>query len=836
MAPCNRWRQWTKDNYRVNERSERSICPAMALWYLKQSAPFFSAMITVMSLVTVTHGDAGDMGMSVRPLRREKRGWVWNQFFVLEEYAEDKPLYVGKLHSDLDKGDGSVKYILSGEGAGTTFTLDDSTGDIHAVQRLDREMKEQYTLRAQATHRHTGRALEPESRFIVKIQDINDNEPKFLDGPYQATVPEMSAVGTPVIRVTATDADDPSYGNSARVVYSVVKGQPYFSVDRHTGEVRVSLPDMDREVKGQYEVVIQAKDMAGQLGGLAGTTTVNITLSDVNDNPPHFPQKLYQISIPESAPIGSVVGHIEAQDHDLGINAEMRYRVVDGDGLDMFDISTDSTSTYGVITVKQRLDFETKRIYTLKVEAANTHTDKRFSANGPYSDITTVQVSVEDVDEPPQFSSTLYYAEVREDAKIGTALITISARDPDAANNSVRYMIDRLSDPDQYFSVGVSSGSVTTVLPLDREEISWHNLTVVAMETKNPLKTASVFLTIRVLDVNDNPPSISHYHEVFLCASARAGQLVQSIRAKDADEPIGGQRFRYTLSPEAKKNPNFTLIDNHDNSARVLTRRSSWVSPSVYHLPITVSDGGEPMQSSTHALTIRVCECDADGDVSSCRHAEPHTLPANLSTAALTTMLTCGFIVLVMLVLMLFLSSNSSKKPFPRDEEENVRENIVHYDDEGGGEEDTVAFDITKLWKTHTEPLSYAELVLNGNKPRHVDDVKPSNVKLRQEKQPEIQSLSCYVSQTDTKYSTHANSSNVYGYMLAKLCDVDLDEEAPPYDSVQTYAYEGEGSVAESLSSLQSDDDNEHDYDYLDKWGPRFHTLAQLYGTSESNV
>lgn len=43
-------------------------------------------------------------------------------------------------------------------------------------------------------------------------------------------------IGMPVIRVTATDADDPSYGNSARVVYSVVKGQPYFSVDRHTGK------------------------------------------------------------------------------------------------------------------------------------------------------------------------------------------------------------------------------------------------------------------------------------------------------------------------------------------------------------------------------------------------------------------------------------------------------------------------------------------------------------------------------------------------------------------------------------------------------------------------
>lgn len=44
-------------------------------------------------------------------------------------------------------------------------------------------------------------------------------------------------------------------------------------------------------------------------------------------------------------------------------------------------------------------------------------------------------------------------------------------------------MIDRVSDPEQYFSVEMSSGSLMTVLPLDREDISWHNLTVVAMET-----------------------------------------------------------------------------------------------------------------------------------------------------------------------------------------------------------------------------------------------------------------------------------------------------------------------------------------------------------------
>lgn len=47
---------------------------------------------------------------------------------------------------------------------------------------------------------------------------------------------------------------------------------------------------MDREARQEYNVVIQAKDMGGHMGGLSGTTEVKITLTDVNDNPPKFPQ------------------------------------------------------------------------------------------------------------------------------------------------------------------------------------------------------------------------------------------------------------------------------------------------------------------------------------------------------------------------------------------------------------------------------------------------------------------------------------------------------------------------------------------------------------------
>lgn len=52
---------------------------------------------------------------------------------------------------------------------------------------------------------------------------------------------------------------------------------------------------MDREAREHYTVVIQAKDMAGQVGGLSGSTTINITLTDINDNPPKFPQSEWPV-------------------------------------------------------------------------------------------------------------------------------------------------------------------------------------------------------------------------------------------------------------------------------------------------------------------------------------------------------------------------------------------------------------------------------------------------------------------------------------------------------------------------------------------------------------
>lgn len=146
------------------------------------------------------------------------------------------------------------------------------------------------------------------------------------------------------------------------------------------------------------------------------------------------------------------------------------------------------------------------------------------------------------------------------------------------------------------------------------------------------------------------------------------------------------------------------------------------------------------------------------------------------------------------------------REPLIMDDERDIRENIVRYDDEGGGEEDTEAFDMlalrnpNKTAQTHQDQGQNLAGLLN----RAAEDRTQKN-RLFQE------------------------------FIRDRLQTADLDLTAPPYDSLQTYAFEGSGSAAESLSSLNSSNrvESEPNYDFLREWGPRFRKLADLYGNYE---
>lgn len=749
-----------------------------------------------------------EKGKEGQVLHRSKRGWVWNQFFVIEEYTGPDPVLVGRLHSDVDSGDGKIKYILSGEGAGTIFVIDDKSGNIHATKTLDREERAQYTLMAQAVEREGNKPLEPPSEFIVKVQDINDNPPEFLQENYHANVPEMSSVGTSVIQVTASDADDPTYGNSAKLVYSILEGQPYFSVEAQTGIIRTALPNMDREAKEQYHVVIQAKDMGGHMGGLSGTTKVTITLTDVNDNPPKFPQSAYPMSVSEAAVPGDEVGRLKAKDPDLEENGQIKYRILDGDGAEVFEITTDYQTQEGVVKLRKTVDYETKKFYSMKVEAANVHIDPRFLSRGPFKDTATVKISIEDADEPPIFLEPHYTLEVYENAPPDTTVGRVHAKDPDAANTQIRYIIDRHTDLDRYFNIQ-DDGVIKTTKPLDREETAWHNISVIATEASNIGHSNSVPVTIKVLDRNDNAPEFPKPYEASVCENAQVNKRFFTVTAVDKDDTANGPRFFFSFPKDiAHPHSNFTLRDQKDNTADIYVGRASFSrqKQKMHLLPIVISDGGFPPMSSTNTLTIRICSCSSDETILSCND-EPLSLNAGLSTGALIAILACIVILLVIVVLFVALR-REKKEPLIVFEEEDIRENIITYDDEGGGEEDTEAFDIATLQNPDG---------INGFIPRK--DMKP-----------EYQ-----YPPRDLGLRPAPNSVDVDDFINTRIHEADNDPTAPPYDSIQIYGYEGRGSIAGSLSSLESaSTDSDLDYDYLQNWGPRFKKLADLYGSKDT--
>lgn len=182
--------------------------------------------------------------------------------------------------------------------------------------------------------------------------------------------------------------------------------------------------------------------------------------------------------------------------------------------------------------------------------------------------------------------------------------------------------------------------------------------------------------------------------------------------------------------------------------------------------------------------------------------------------------LTLGFLCLFLClflcaaIVVLFITLRRSKKEPLIISEEDIRENVVTYDDEGGGEEDTEAFDIIAL----RNPAAAEEL------------------KFRRDIRPEARQH-CSLARSRRSPSVDLDDVDVQEFIKQRLVDADMDNSIPPYDSLQTYAYEGQGSPTGSISPLDSPGtQTEQDYNFLDEYGPEFQRLAELYGHGDSDV
>ncbi|KAL2082873.1 hypothetical protein ACEWY4_020646 [Coilia grayii] len=247
----------------------------------------------------------------------------------------------------------------------------------------------------------------------VNLLDLNDNDPAFVNLPFVAEVPEGLPIGSSVYRVLVEDPDEDVNG---AVTLKLEMGMPRldFALNISTG-ILSSTGTLDRERIGQYYLRILAYD-AGKYPRTS-TSTLTITVLDVNDETPTFFPRVYNVSLQESVPRDYMVVPLNCSDNDAGLNAELSYFITGGNQDGKFSVGFRS----GVVRTVVGLDRETQASYTLVVEAID---------NGPAGSrrtgTATVYVEVLDVnDNRPIFLQNSYETSVIETAPQGTSILQV---------------------------------------------------------------------------------------------------------------------------------------------------------------------------------------------------------------------------------------------------------------------------------------------------------------------------------------------------------------------------------------------------------------------------
>ncbi|XP_050926881.1 protocadherin beta-2 [Lates calcarifer] len=418
-----------------------------------------------------------------------------------------------------DGANGRVTYSIFQQDPSSdpaVFELDSSSGTLRLVQTLDYSKVKVYSLMVQASDGGTP-PLVGNGSVVVKVKDVNNNPPEFSKGSYDVAISENLASGASILTLEVTDKDEGGFSNGHFLYTSDT-----FDINKQGVVSLRKNATLDRETKDSYIFQVVAVDQPTD--GLRATAQLNITVLDYNDNAPQFPVIPDPLQIPEgdySEETPGEVFTIVATDVDLGLNGEVTLSLTSPHPL--FRFRED-----GMLLAVGHLDRERRETYDLIVKAADKGSPQR-------ENITTIRVRLTDVnDNTPEFSSSSYVSSILlKDAEEGKLLLTLSATDKDAGNNSlITYSFSAGSSP--YLALNSETGAVTLTSDLaDVKEDTTLQLTAMAKDHGRPPlnSTARVVVNLRVASLEEGVAFQSSSYNFSLPENQAAGVTVGKVWA-----------------------------------------------------------------------------------------------------------------------------------------------------------------------------------------------------------------------------------------------------------------------------------------------------------------
>ncbi|XP_037656911.1 protocadherin alpha-2 isoform X7 [Choloepus didactylus] len=445
-------------------------------------------------------------------------------------------------------------------------------------------------------------------QMLIKILDVNDNEPSFDQLVYKVQLLENTAKGTLVVKLNASDADE---GSNSEIVYSLSNDVPStiqtkFKIDPSSGEIRI-MGQLDYEEKKSYEIQVTASDKGTP--SMSGHCKISVKLVDVNDNTPEVSITSLALPILEDAPVGTVISLISVSDRDSGANGQVTCTLTPHVPFKL--VST--FKNYYSLVLDSALDREKVAAYDLLVTA-------RDGGSPSLSASASVSVEVADVnDNAPVFAHLEYTVFVKENNPPGCHIFSVSARDADAQENAlVSYsLVERRVGEravSSYVSVHAESGKVYALQPLDHEELELLQFQVSARDAGFPPLGSNVTLQVFVLDENDNAPALlpspaggaGGALSELVPRSVGAGHVVAKVRAVDADSGYNAW-ISYELQPAAGGTRSPFRVGLYTGEIST-TRALDEADASRQRLLVLVKDHGEPALAATATVLLSLVE------------------------------------------------------------------------------------------------------------------------------------------------------------------------------------------------------------------------------------
>ncbi|XP_042325794.1 protocadherin-10 isoform X2 [Sceloporus undulatus] len=288
--------------------------------------------------------------------------------------------------SDPDEGqNGEIIYSFSSHisaRARELFGISPRTGRLEVNGELDFEESGVYQVYVQAKDLGPN-AVPAHCKVLVRVLDANDNAPEISFSTVKEAVSEAAAPGTVVALFSVSDRDSEENG---QVQCQLLQGEAPFRLKSSFKNYYTIVTEgaLDREQPGgeAYTLTVVARDLGRP--ALSASQSIQVRVSDVNDNAPRFSQPVYQVYVSENNVPGAYIYAVSASDRDQGANAELAYSILEGQiqGMSVFTYVSINAEN-GFLYALRSFDYEQLKEFSFQVQARDAaSTSASASADG----------------------------------------------------------------------------------------------------------------------------------------------------------------------------------------------------------------------------------------------------------------------------------------------------------------------------------------------------------------------------------------------------------------------------------------------------------------------